>query len=94
MDTYCQFPVTTNTQGDNANAIFTSKRRNTLDMLVETLKLLTVDSTINDSAYYNSEEDDVEIDPKIDPLVATRTSDGKKNSLILTLLNEIPHKNY
>ena len=66
MDTYCQFPVTTNTQGDNANAIFTSKRRNTLDMLVETLKGLTLDLTINDSVYYNSDEDDAESDPKSD----------------------------
>ena len=33
MDTFCQFPVTTNTQGDNANAVFTSERQNTLDVL-------------------------------------------------------------
>ena len=43
MDTFCQSPVTTNTQGDNAKAIFTSERRNTLDMLEETLKGLTLD---------------------------------------------------
>ena len=80
MDTYCQSPVTTNTQGDNANVIFTSERRNTSDMLAEAerLQVLTIDSTINDSTYYNSDEDDVEIDPKIDLLVATRTSDRKK----------------
>ena len=54
MDTFCQFTVTTNTQGENANAKFTSERRNTSDMLVETLKGLAFDSIINDSAYYDS----------------------------------------
>ena len=46
--------------------------------MAETLKGLTLDSTINDSAYYNSDKDDAEGDPKSDPLVATHTSDGKK----------------
>ena len=50
-------------------------------MLAERLKVLTLDSTINDSAYYNSEEDDVEIDPKSDPLVAIHTNDGKKRKV-------------
>ena len=50
-------------------------------MLAETLKGLTLDSTINDSAYYNSDEDDAESDPKSDPLVATHTSDGKKRKI-------------
>ena len=65
-----------------------------MDVLAETLKGLTSYLTNNNSEYYNSDKDDAEGDPKRDPLVATRTSDGKKNSLILTLLNEIPHKNY
>ena len=66
MDTFYQSPVTTNTQGKNSNAIFTSERRNTLDTLTEALKVLTLDSTINNYAY------------KSDPLVATHTSDEKK----------------
>ena len=66
MDTFCQSPVTTNTQGENVNTIFTNERRNTLDMLAETLKGLTLDLTINDSVYYNSDEDDAESDPKSD----------------------------
>ena len=47
-------------------------------MLAETLKGLTLYSTINDTAYYNSDKDDTESDQKRDPLVATHTSDGNK----------------
>ena len=50
MYTFCQSPVTTNTQEENANTIFTSGRRNTLDMLAETLKGLTLDPTSNNYA--------------------------------------------
>ena len=78
MDTFCQSPFITNTQGENVNAVFTIETQNTSDMLAETPKVLTIDSTINNSAYYNSDEDDAEGDPKIDPKVATHTSDGKK----------------
>ena len=46
--------------------------------LAETLKILTIDSIINGSAYYNSDENDAEGNPKSNPLVATHTSDGKK----------------
>ena len=53
MDTFCQSPVTTNTQGENANAILTSERQNASDILAETLKLLTLQSKINDSEYYH-----------------------------------------
>ena len=52
-----------------------------MDILAETIKgfkILTLHSTINDFAYYNSDKDDAEINPKSDPLVATHTSDGKK----------------
>ena len=66
MDTLCQSSVTTNTQGENAHAIFTSERRKTSDMLAETIKGLMLDSTIDDSTYYNSDEDDTEINPKSD----------------------------
>ena len=77
IDSLCQSPITTNTQGDNVNSILTSKRQKKLDVLTERLKVLTNDSTINDSAYYNSDKNDAESDPKSDPLVATHTSDRK-----------------
>ena len=50
MNTFCQSPVTTNTQGKNANAILTSEIINNLDALAETLKGLT----IKDDGYYDS----------------------------------------
>ena len=78
INNFCQSPVTTNKQRKNTNTIFTSERRITLDILEETIKGLTLDLTINDSVYYNSDKDDAEIDPKRDPKVATHTSDGKK----------------
>ena len=52
MYTLYQSPVTINTQRYNANEIFTSERQNILNMLAETLKGLTLDSTSNDSEYY------------------------------------------
>ena len=86
MDNFCQSPVTTNTQGENANVVFTSERRNISDVLAETLKGLTLDSTINDSSYYDSDKSDAEDYPKSNRLVATHTSDGKnEKSLMLTL---------
>ena len=89
MDTFCQSSVTTNTQINNAN--IPNERQNTLDILVEILKRLTLHSKINDSAYYNSDEDDAERNPKSNQLVATHNSDRKKEkSLILTLTTEIP----
>ena len=54
-----QSSFTTNTQGEIENV--TIERRITLDILAETIRGfngLTIQSTINDSAYYNSEEDD------------------------------------
>ena len=94
-DNFCQSPVTTNTQGDNSNAIFRSERRNTLDMLVETLKVLTFNSTINDSKYYNSDKDDAESNPKMYALVATNTSGGNKRKVTDTdTTNRNSHKNY
>ena len=44
--------------------------------MMKVFKLLTLQSTINNSEYYNSEENVAESDPKSDPLVATHTSDG------------------
>ena len=74
MDTFCQSPITTNTQGENANAVLTSERLNNLDALEETLKYLK----INDAGYYNSDKNDAEGDPKSNPKLATHTNDRKK----------------
>ena len=74
VDTFFRSPVTTNTQGENINAILTSERQNSSDALAETMKVLT----IKNAGYYNSDENDAEGDPKIDPKVSTHTSDGKK----------------
>ena len=55
-----------------------------MGILAETIKSfkgLTLQSTINDSAYYNSEEDDAESNLKSDQLVATHTSDRKKRKV-------------
>ena len=46
--------------------------------LTETPKLLMIDSTRNDSTYYDLDENDAEEDPKRNPLVATHTSDRNK----------------
>ena len=82
MDTFCQSPVTINTQINNAN--IPNERQISSDILAETLKgfkILTLHSTINDSTYYNLEKYDAESNPKNDPLVATHTSDGKKRKV-------------
>ena len=42
---------------------------------------MTLHSTINNSAYHDSEEDDAESDLKIDQLVATHSSEGKKRKV-------------
>ena len=76
MDNFCQSPVTTNTQGDIANV--KNERQissNILEEKIKGFKGLTLQSTINDSEYYNSEEDDAESDQKRDQLVATHISD-------------------
>ena len=73
MDNFCQSSITTNTKIENANAILTSERLNNSDELAETLK----DLTINDTGYYNSDENDAEGNPKSNPKLATHTSDGK-----------------
>ena len=56
----------------------------TLAKTIKGFKGLTLQSTINDSTYYNSEEDDAEFDPKIDQLVYTPTSDRKKIKVAYT----------
>ena len=77
MDTVCQSPVTTNKQGENANAILTSERLKNSDALAEMLKGLTV----NDAGYYNSDKNYAEKDPKRDPKVATHASDEKRRKV-------------
>ena len=49
-----------------------------MDVLAETLKGLTIDSTINDFSYYDSGEDESEGEPKRDLLLATHNSDRNK----------------
>ena len=68
----------------------TSERRISLDVLAETINgfnELTIQSTINDSAYYDSEEDDAKRDPNRYPKVDTHTSDGKKRKVTDTDTN-------
>ena len=83
MDTSChQQPVTISTQGEITNV--TNERQISLEIMVKTIKGfngLTIKSTINNSAYYNSEEDDAESNPNSDPKVATHTSDGNKRKV-------------
>ena len=62
--------------------------------MAETLKGLTLHSTINYSTYYNSDIDDAEFDPKSDPLVATNTSDGKKRKVTDTDTNNTASEPY
>ena len=80
MDTFFnQPPVTINTQRKNAN--MKNERRIYSNILAEKIKGfngLTIQSTINNSAYYDSEVDDAKNDPKIDSLVASHTSDRNK----------------
>ena len=80
MDTfYHPSPATTNIQGEISNV--TNERRISSEILEETIKGfngLTIQSTINNSGYYNSEEDYAESDPNSDPKLDTPTSDRKK----------------
>ena len=87
-DTFCQAPVTPNTQGENANEILTSERLNNLDALAETLKGLI----INEAVYYNSEKNDAEGDPTSNPKVANHTSDGKKIKVTDTINGNLQQK--
>ena len=59
LDTFSRSPFTTNTKVKITNV--PNQRQIPLDILAETIKGfkgLTLQSTINDSKYYNSEEDD------------------------------------
>ena len=93
MDTFIQSLVTTNKPRKKGNVA--NERRISSKILEEMLKGfkgLTLASTINDSAYYHSDKNDAKNDPKCDQLVATHTSEKRKEkSLIWTLPKEIIH---
>ena len=65
----------------------TSKRLISSDILAETINgfnELTIQSTINDSAYDDSGEDDAESNSNSDPKVATYTTHGNSSHKLLT----------
>ena len=83
MDTFGQTLVTPNTQGENANTILKSEKRNELDALAETLRGLK----INNNGNYESDSvngNDAKGDPASDLRVATHTSDDKKKKVMDT----------
>ena len=95
MDTFIQFPVTTNAPRQKTD--IPNERRIYSDSLTETLKgfnILKLQETISDSAYDHSDKNDARSDPKINQVVATHTSDGKKRKVIATdtTKGNSPHK--
>ena len=65
MDNLIQFPVMINTPRKKAK--FPNERQIYSDILAETIKGfkgLTLETTINDSAYYHSDKNDAESNPK------------------------------
>ena len=71
------FSHTPNTQRENTKAIFTSKKLDKLDDLVDALKYLT----INNAKYYASNSataSDTQGDFTRDPKTVTHTSNGKE----------------
>ena len=89
MDTFChQSPALTNTQGEIANV--TDEKRISSNILAEAIKGfigLTIQSTINNSEYYNSEEDETESDPNRNPKLAPHTNYRKKRKVTDTDTN-------
>ena len=96
MDTLSHhFPITINTQRKNSNV--KNERRISLNILEETIKRfngLKIQSIINYSTYYDSEEDNAESDHKSNSLVDTRTSDGNERKITYTdtTNRNSPHK--
>ena len=79
IDTFCRSTVTINTQRKSAN--FANVWQISLEILAETIKgykRLTIKSTINNSAYYHSEEYFSKRNPKSDLLIDSHTSDEKE----------------
>ena len=92
MDTFLQSPVTIYTQRKYANG--TNERRIASYNMKETIKEfhgLTIQSTISDSAYYDSEEHAALSNPKIDSSVATNTSDRNERKITET---DTTNRNY
>ena len=91
-DTFIQPPFMTNTPREKTEV--ENDRKISPDSLTETIKgfnKLTLDSTINDSAYYHSKT----MSPKaIHWYLRTLVMETKEKSLILTLPKEIPNTNY
>ena len=78
-DTFIQPLITTNAPREKTD--ITNERQISSDSLTETLKLfnrLTLQSTINNSAYDHSNKHVTKSNQKIDPLVDTNNSDRKK----------------
>ena len=95
IDSFCQSPVMTNTQGNIENV--PNERQISPEILAETIKgfkVLTLQSTINNSSFYRSEEDYTESDPNSDLKVDTHTSDRKKRKVTdtETTNGNSPHK--
>ena len=82
VDTFFQSHVT---QEENVKMILTSERRIYSEIMAETIKGLT----INKSGYYNSEKNDAEGDPKIDPKVENHNS-GRNKRKVTDITNRNP----
>ena len=92
---FIQTPITTNAQINKIDVA--NERQISSESLAETIKgfnKLTLQSTINDSAYDHSNKNVAESDPESDPLVDTHTSDGKKRKITDTdtTKGNSPHK--
>ena len=73
--TFIQTPVTTNAPREKTDTA--NERQISLDILTETIKgfnILTIQTTINNSADDHSNQNVAERDPKSDPLGANYTS--------------------
>ena len=84
-ETFIQSPVTTNTPRKKIDV--PNGGRISLESLTETTKgfnRLTLQPTINDSSYYNSDKDDAKSNPKRNQVVGTDTSDGNERKVTAT----------
>ena len=85
MDTFCQYPATTNTPIEKTDV--ENERKISLDNLTGTLKgfnKLMLDSTLNNSADDHSNKNFTKSDPNSDLLVATHTSDENERKITNT----------
>ena len=82
IDTFIQTPVTTNTPREKTDVA--NERQIYSESLTETLKgfnRLTLQSTINNSAFDHSNKNVTKSEPKSDQLIPTHTNDGKKRKI-------------